>query len=115
MKIRYFKHPSHFWLHVRRTQQRNLAQKNFTPKQIFPKFAISTTKKKHIFLTILKKTKITNWLNLENHKTLHLMIWRETHFSFQIHFCVLASDISILNLIGAPYLGYYQVNAQSRN
>jgi len=30
---------------------------------------ISTTKKKHIFLTILKKTKITNWLNLENHKT----------------------------------------------
>jgi hypothetical protein len=73
-------------------------------------------KKKHIFLTILNKTKITSWLNLENHKTLHLMIWRENQFSFQIHFCVLASDISTLNLIGAPYLGYYyQVNAQSRN
>jgi hypothetical protein len=43
------------------------------------------------------------------------MIWRENQFSFQIHFCVLASDISILNLIGAPYLGYYQVNAQLRN
>jgi hypothetical protein len=49
------------------------------------------------------KTKITNWLNLEK------------HFSFQIHFCVLASDISILNLIWAPYLGHYQVNAKLRN
>jgi hypothetical protein len=63
----------------------------------------------------LNKAKITNWLNLGNHKTLHLMIWIENHFSSEIHFCVLASDVSILNLIGAPYLGHYQVNAQVRN
>jgi len=73
-------------------------------KKIHPKTNISqichlnNQKKAHIF---------NHFEENKNHqlakfrKPQNLMIWRESHFSFQIHFCVLASDSSILN----PILG----------
>jgi hypothetical protein len=90
------------------------------PKKFHPKTNISqichldNQKKPHIFNHFEGK-KIHELAQFRNPQNPAPNDLERKPFSFQIHFCVLASDISILNLIGAPYLGYYQVNAQSRN